>query len=201
MRTFSFLTALILVSVATPANAQSYVNPDSIEYLTPEQFIFDYEYTFPPNSRQAHELVNQRQQERAKQLLEAQQSLRKIEDRDNDFPVAQDTQATEGPTLEIDGDTLKFLLEFTNELRGSAPASSDVSSREQRLLDRIAARQEAAALEQIRAQYQASTGNETLHSGAPLVADTGPGTILAVLAVLGSLIWTLHRARRLEKKA
>lgn len=88
----------------------------------------------------------------------------------------------------------------------AAPAAQTQSSdvvdgtlpvRDARILERVKAQQE---VDRLQAQLQWLAQTQTLHSGAPLMSDTGPATIGAVLLLFGTVALVLGRVRKMEKR-
>lgn len=84
--------------------------------------------------------------------------------------------------------------EDTEPAEGNDSSLTTEELREQRLLERIRQQQLDA-----QRSWAAMGGQETLHSGAPL-SETGPATVLLVLAVAGAIGETWRRVRRAERQ-
>lgn len=83
-------------------------------------------------------------------------------------------------------------------LHGAAPETdpASLSTTDQRILERVKAQQMQAEIE-ARAQVLAS--QQSLHGGAPL-ANSGPASIVIAFVMAGAGIWTIWKARRMEKQ-
>ena len=166
-------------------------------YLEPEDVLYDDSNIYvspPPNARSAAD-AQRAQQERSAARRAAEWEELFAEEESAEEPVH--AAAPEEPTDEADQSELEAILEKLNELENAE--ETDASRREQRILERIEE-------EQLRRKYGLSGdgevlgGNETLHSGAPL-SDTGPATVVALLALVAACAWTMWKVKQAESTA
>jgi len=170
------LLIILVLATVTPIPAYAYLTPE--EVLQNEDFV-----TPPPNARGA---------KAARAAQEAQYDAR----------AAEEAAATDAQT---GTDTNQAPANGTvDDLRGSAPEeetidwTTDTQTAQQRYDERVLQRVERNRLNGTAGGeviLHGSASDEPLHGGAPL-APTGMGTIVAVLAIVGSVIVTLRLALR-----
>lgn len=175
------LTLCGLLLVLVPSTALAYVTPE--EVLSEEDL--SVRFFEPPPSRRS--IPDQQEASR----LEAQQRREQIQ---QELYNQQNGTADAGQAQQ----------ENEEVLHGAAPeapampavqqqSQSGLSEREQRILERISVRQENGGY----VLQQAGNTVETLHGGAPL-AETGPATVVATLAILVAGSITLRRMGQMQ---
>ncbi len=190
-----FATVLLATIVAIPLTADAYMSPEDVmddENLTTQFFA-------PPPSRRTVQDVLRRQQELSAMRREAELALVKPQ------PKAEANVAANDPEPASSGSDIDKLIQLIQLLQdedshSAAPAEenpdSGLSVTDERLLERIRARQEAASRA---AMIQALLGDDAvLHSGAPL-SDTGPMSFVAVALMGLAVCETWRRVRKAEK--
>lgn len=190
-----FTTVLCATVAAIPLTAEAYISPEEVlddESLTTQFFL-------PPPSKRDTSDIQKRQQELSAMRREAELALVKPQTQTEAEVVANN------PEPEAAGSDIDKLIQLIQLLQdegghSAAPdqedADSGLSTTDERLLERIHARQEAASRQ---AMIQALLGDEeTLHSGAPL-SDTGPMSYVAVALMGLAVCETWRRVRKAEK--
>lgn len=177
-----FLRGLALATLLIPSLAFA-------DYLTPEQVLnSDQNAGFfdPPPSPRDAQAVQARQQASVASRRAAEQSSY----------FAQFSSASAASSVDDSG------------LHGAAPTSepsavsgqdSSLSLQDQRILERVKQQQAQAALDaEVAARMQVLASQQSLHSGAPL-SSSGPGTILSAFLLAGAGLWTVWKAKKMEK--
>ena len=165
------LRSLCLIALIVPGTVLAYMSPE--EVLTSDQ---NQMYWNPPPSARQTEL-----------MLEQQQS--------NDAALRAAAQRSSSSSV--------MTSSSVDNLHGAAPdqavtlSSESSSLTEQDLIDQRIL--ERLKQNRIDAQLQMLQSQESLHSGAQL-APSGPGTTLSLLVLAVAGLWTIWRARRMEKK-
>lgn len=188
-----FTTVLFATIAATPLTALAYISPEEVlddENMTTQFFS-------PPPSRRSVQDVLKRQQELSAMRREAELALVKPQ------PAAEaETNEPEPESSGNDIDKLIQLIQLLQEDGGhnaaqeEEDANSGLSMTDERLLDRIHERQEAASRQ---AMIEALLGEDTtMHSGAPLT-DSGPMSYVAVALMGLAVCETWRRVRKAEK--
>ena len=179
---------LLLLSLLTPS-AYAYVLPEDVLL----QNNAGTEFMAPPTKREMQSVQTQQQLRSAERRKAEQDAL---------FPKKETTEPTHGaaPAAAPAPTEFQMLLEVLSQQlnrQSSAPQTETPDAdktfeelRKERLLQRIEAAEMAVQEET----------PDTLHSGAPL-ADTGPGTVLSLVVLLGIGAWTVYRARKSEGSA
>ncbi len=152
----------------------------SAAYLPPEDVLTD-EF-LPPYSREAKARV-EAQDQRSADRRAAQQA-------------AAEAEAHAAAPQASSASSEASSAESSAAYKGSGDPRIDravemLSEREARLIERVQDNQLESELAQLRAP-----GNDTLHSGAPLLHDTGMGTVAAMISIALAIVWTMWRARR-----
>lgn len=188
-------TVLLATVVAMPLTADAYMSPEDVmndENMTTQFFA-------PPPSRRTIQDVLRRQQELSALRREAELALVKPQ------PAAEAEVVATEPEPASSGNDIDKLIQLIQLLQNedghsAAPdeegTDSGLSITDERLLERIHARQEAASRQ---AMIQALLGEDTtMHSGAPL-SDTGPMSYVAVALMGLAVCETWRRVRKAEK--
>lgn len=170
---------LLLTTLLVPMATFAYTSPEEV-LNSDENAGF---YNPPPSPRHTQEIQAQQQASVAAWRAAQQQALFEkssassaaaSEDTDPFFHGAAPTEPTYGQT-------------------------SGISATDQRILERVKAQQQQAEMDAaIEARVRVLTSQQGLHSGAPL-ADSGPGTIISAFVLAGAGLWTIWKAKRLEK--
>jgi len=211
MSRFLLTAGILASSVLSPLTAHAYLPPEDV--LNDDDFSATY-YSPPPSQREI-DAVMEAQRERSAARREAEQAAlqKEGEDPEDDelHSAADDEEEDDDEAasdLEALIEALQGLQEDDDDLHGAAGEEEEDNTsaltteelREQRLLERIRQQQLDA---QRAAQYGWMTAGlgagETLHSGAPL-SETGPATVLIVLAIAGAIGETWRRVRKAERK-
>lgn len=189
-----FTTVLFATVAAIPLTASAYISPEDVlddENMTTQFFE-------PPPSRREIQDILKRQQELSALRREAELTLVKPQ------PAAEAEVVASDPEPASSGNDIDKLIQLIQLLQedghSAAPeeqgSDSGLSVTDERLLERIHARQEAASRE---AMIQALLGDDaTLHSGAPLT-DSGPMSYVAVALMGLAVCETWRRVRKAEK--
>lgn len=190
-----FTTVLFATIAATPLTALAYISPEEVlddENMTTQFFS-------PPPSRRSVQDVLKRQQELSAMRREAELALVKPQ------PKVEAEAETNEPEPESSGNDIDKLIQLIQLLQedgghNAAPdeedSNSGLSMTDERLLERIHERQEAASRQ---AMIQALLGEDTtMHSGAPLT-DSGPMSYVAVALMGLAVCETWRRVRKAEK--
>jgi len=164
-----------------------------LAYFTPEDVLLSKEFFLPPSSRETEDRIERQVSESA---------ARREREQDIIFDAQHVAELREFNDAELFGDG----LDSGDTLRAAAPANVQVlggldasdlelletirllESRESRLLDRVNTNQNVL-------QYYGSRP-DLLYSGAPPLAPTGAGGILAAVTMVGAVAWTLRRAHK-----
>lgn len=186
----SVLGALLL---GLPATAGAYVSPENV--------LFSPDFTLPPSPRAAEERVAAERQataDRRSQLLNQLHGAAPESDTDG-LPAG----ATGSPDFLDIQQILKLLSEEQGDdvtdkgaageealapLDGTTATDAERSTRDDRILERIARNREEQ-----RAVLSQGDTIETLHGGAPL-SRTGPGLVLLGTSMLAGALWTIARS-------
>lgn len=199
------IAVLLLAGSLLPGTASAYVLPEevldaetaSVRLLEP-----------PPAARHVPDI--QREQA-AKSAARRQAALDTLRDEnaaaretaiDGDDGAA-DAEEGEGQTgtVPVDAVQLESVLRALEELKNKEAAATGRDVRDERTLQRIRLQQEQS---KIRVQVAQELDvlrdrEEALHSGAPL-ADTGPASLLAAMAVFAAIVLTLRWVRGAERR-
>lgn len=197
------IAVLLLLGSLLPQAASAYVLPEEVldEATTGVRF-FD-----PPPA--ARHVVDIQREQAERSAARRQAALDALRGESSSSAAAEEPEATETGEEEqttggasIDPAQLENVLNALEELQNKEATVTEEDERDARTLQRIRLQQEQA---RIRAQVAEEmrlareSDGETLHSGAPL-ADTGPATLLAAMAVLAAVIVTLRWVRGMEKR-
>ena len=150
-----------LTLLAVPLHAAAYLTPEQV--LLQDTFLENFKE--PPTARSTSEQVQWQNEVSAQRR--AQEQAAYFAAQRSSSPTHAAAAAQGSSTSAGLNDVLQSLQQTIDALANSRAAPSD---REQRILDRIAANQEA--------MHGTAPEDEMLHSGAPLT-DTGPGTYLS----------------------
>lgn len=192
--TKKLLFTAVLLTLLTPNLAHAYLNPEDV-LLSRELFL-------PPTSRDAQERTEiqaseaaarrEREQQRAFELQHPV-SVEEPQEPETLFGSAPEMQPMQGyyayPVPVQGGNAL-----FPQALFGAAPAAGLTESanlelmRTMRLLSRVNQNQVASEFQQ-----------QVLHSSAGNLSDTGAGSILAAVTMLGAVLYTIRRAKKSEQ--
>lgn len=166
----------------------------AVAYFTPEDVLLSKEFFLPPSSRETQSRIA-RQVDNSAERRSREQDLLLV-------------RQTPEPDAIDDLDLLQAVVGEDSTLRAAAPSSSIIGgldasdlklletvrlleTRENRLMDRVYSNQQNL-------QYYGSRP-EFLHGGAPPLAPTGAGGVLAALTMVGAVFWTVRRAHRAEQ--
>ncbi len=174
------LQSLLLVTLFIPTVALAYTSPEEVLSGGDNARFFD-----PPPSPREAESVQAAQQAEVAARREREQALL--------FEKVVTSSASSESSSEAD------------PLHGAAPVnggntnsdSSSLSAEEQRILERVRAQQMDADID---ARVQMLIAQQGLHSGAPL-SHTGPETTIAGFVLAGAGLWTIWKAKRMERSA
>lgn len=147
-------------------------------YMTPEEVLMNQDnlqYFTPPPSPRNTEAIQAAQQASAAARREREQEAL--------FGVSSSSAASIAPT------TSSAPAATTNE-----PVST-LTTEEQRILERVRTQQLNAEIDE---RVRVLVSQQGLHSGAPL-SDTGPETILVGFVLAGAGLWTVWKAKRMER--
>ncbi len=182
------LTGLLLAGTVSPLTAEAYLEPEDV--LDDESLTTRF-FAPPPSNRETADQVRKQQEESAARREAEQAALKE--------PAAEPAEEDlHGAAPEEESTDLEALIKALQELQGASSSSTagGDDAVNQRLLERIQARQEA---DQRAALLQQLLGDDqTMHSGAPL-SDTGPAAVLTVLAMAGAVGETWRRVRKAQK--
>ncbi|MDD5623412.1 MAG: hypothetical protein PHI23_01740 [Candidatus Peribacteraceae bacterium] len=154
--------------------------PTASAYFTPEEVLLNQDFFIPPAARDSLDRVARQQAE-----SEARREREQQQNYDDNHPAAEEeTQssssvAAEQPTV-VDPLSAITYPELKNTLK---------------LLQRIERNQQHA----LYAERFPENIAGTLHAGAPGLAPTGAGGMLSAVVMIGSVLWTLSRAKRAAK--
>jgi len=169
-----------------------------IAYFTPEDVLLSKEFFLPPTAREGEDRI-ERQVTTSTERREREQDIIFDAQHVAELRELGDTDLL-GETLNSD-ETLRAAAPGTINVLGGLDASDLellqtiqlLQSRENRLLNRVNTNQQVL-------QYYGNQPN-VLHGGAPLLAPTGAGGILAAVTMVGAVLWTLRRAHKAERAA
>jgi hypothetical protein len=182
-------TGALLSLALLPLTAQAYITPE--EELDEGTYSTRF-YEEPPRDTQA---AFEEQQRISAERREAELNAIKPQPEPEEMHEA----APEEEQTDLDKmiELIKLLQSQNESENTPEPAPSSLDPVTQRLLLRIEAQRDAAERASLIQSLLGEDG-ETLHSGAPL-ADTGPATVLVVLAVAGAVAETWRRVRKTER--
>lgn len=185
MRRLLLSLALLGSGIVIPMTAAAYVGPE--EMLDDGDFSTRF-LDPPPSSPREYERIAKEQEAESAALRAAarekiiaerlvDQAVAEVETKDAVHAAAGEEPGLQSVISATDGDETESL-------------------RDARILERVKAQQEVNRLQ---AQLQWLTQTQSLHSGAPLMSDTGPATVGAVLLLIGTVAIVLGRVRKMEK--
>lgn len=174
-----FIRLGLLTILFVPSVAVAYSSPE--ETLTNDENA-EFFFPMPPHKGETLDRVAG-QQASAAARREAQQ----LEIFQKQHANASSSAHQAAPDEEVD-DT-----EWLEEETDTWTEPTDEELRDERILERVKARQIAEAAMQ-------SREDTVLHSGAPLV-PSGPATIVSMIVLLAVAAWTMYRAYKSEKVA
>jgi hypothetical protein len=169
------------------------------QYQDPEQVLFEQLFELPPTKREAGGRAQLQAKRSADRRTAIQEEAFGLHAAASNEPKEEDKAAAEEKShysLE------EVLMALIGALKGGVTPSQDTKEaletrdlttpegrREARIDARVAAYEHG-----LRAEVLAEIAKEeSLHRGAPL-ADTGAGTVVAVILGLGAIGWTLKKA-------
>lgn len=188
-------TGTFLSLVLLPLGAQAYVTPD--EGLNDDTLTTRF-YAEPPTKRELQDIQTQQQLTSAERRAA---ELKAVMPQPEPTPEEMHNAAPEEPQSDLDK-MIELIQLLQNNQTQNAPASpadarAALDPVSQRLLIRAQA-QSAAAERAALIQSIVGTNEESLHSGAPLT-ESGPATVLTVLALAAAGAETWRRARKTEQ--
>lgn len=177
MKTHTLFSGLLLALVV-PTQVMAYTTPQ-------ELFLLEY---LPPTAREAQERVRmqtrtsaeRREYEQSQLEYHAPENVQQDLDTElyNAAPVDENAVLPQGVRLE------DILSEEDLSLLNAVRL---LDNREKRLLDRVQSN-----------QYEIEYYRGRLHGGAPPLAPTGAGGILAALTIIGAVLWTIYSVKKAE---
>ena len=191
MYRFLITGGIALSTLLQPVMAHAYATPEDV--LNDESFNIQF-YDPPPSRRSIQDAAERQAQESAERRAAEQEAYFQAQQ-------ASSSPATDGDE-ELHGaagaedQTLQEILDRLNTLDDGQNNPRQAS--DERALARIRAQHDQDALE---AQLRALGLSETLHSGAPLTADTGPASFLAFAAIALAVLLTLRTVWKQEKES
>lgn len=173
------LRGLLLTVLVVPMTTLAYTSPEEV-LNSDENAGF---YNPPPSPRHTQEIQAQQQASVAAWRAAEQQAL------------FEKSSASSAPASDD-----------IDPLHGAAPSestygqTSGLSATDQRILERVKAQQAQAEMDAaVEARVRVLTSQQGLHSGAPLT-DSGPGTVISAFVLAGAGLWTIWKAKRLERE-
>lgn len=149
-------------------------------YFTPQEVLLSEEFFLPPSPRESEERTR-KQATRSEDRREFEQAH--LENQQVQ-PVAEETAEEDLKGAAPTSDNL------TEEEKELLRAVKLLDAREQRLLDRVQTN-----------QRDLSYYDGRMHGGAPPLAPTGAGGILAAITMLGAVLWTIYAVKKAERGA
>jgi len=188
MRLRLLLTGLSLLILVAPVTAHAYLTPEQV--LLQDAFL--HGFSPPPSTRQT-ETRRDLQQEtsaerRAREQAEYFAAQRPAEPT---FAAADEEDVRPAASDEVEALLLQLQASL-DELSGEEKTPDQL--REERLLERIAARQGEIL------RGAADDGKGVLEGKGKGLTDTGPGLFAALGVLLAAAGWTLFRVRSAEVK-
>jgi hypothetical protein len=206
---FLLATATVLSSIIMPMSAHAYLTPD--EVLDDEDYSTRF-YDPPPSRRENQALAAEREREAAERREAELDAL--YEQQNPSSEPMRGAAPDENDGEETDIDALIKALEEYNNTHGAAPDAEPTDEgttggsgseqmtpeelRDARLLARLRNREIAEDNARYDAWLAAQGGDDALRSGAPL-SDTGPTTVIVLLAVTAAVGETWRRVRKAER--
>lgn len=164
-----------------------------LAYFTPEDVLLSKEFFLPPSSRETQDRI-------------ARQVTQSADRREREQDIIFDAQHVAELREFNDDELLGGGLDSGDTLRAAAPDSLqalgglDASDLELLQAVRLLERREGRLLDRVNTnqQFLQYYGDrpEFLHSGAPPLAPTGAGGVLAAVTMIGAVGWTLRRAHK-----
>lgn len=195
MSRFLLAGLTLLLTALQPLNAYAYLTPEDVM----NEDDLSTRFLAPPPSRRSMQDVQQAQRERS--ALQREEGLEEAKRESGSLPEEEENMHGAAPEESEEQTDIQKLIEALERMEaeegGEDVAEEDTSSldpRDERLLERLKEQQEQ---ERIRKQYAAYMANSdgNMHSGAPL-SDTGPATVITVLAVAAAIGETWRRVRK-----
>lgn len=192
MNTKIATTALLtLLLVLVPATTMA--------YSSPEEFLISRDSYLPPSARDAWKRSEMQAEESAARRQREQERAFALQNPPVQQEPAEETLHGSAPQMQMQGGNVIYAIPVQQgvtgfpQLFGSAPLQTQTDTanlelaRTMRLLSRVNQNQAAAQLSQV------------LHTGAPDLAPTGAGSVLAMLTILGAVGYTLWRVQKAQK--
>lgn len=190
-------TGTLLSLVLSPAVALAYVTPD--EGLNDDTLTTRF-FAEPPSKRDIEDIQKQQQLTSAERRAA---ELKAVMPQPAQAPEELHSAAPEEPQSDLDKMIELIQLLQNNQAQSQPTTQTDARAELDPVSQRLLIRAEAQAAAAERAaliQSIVGSNEESLHSGAPL-AESGPATVLTVLALAAAGAETWRRARKTEKAA
>ena len=155
----------------------------TLAYFTPQEVLMSQDFFLPPTAREAQARA-QGQTETSAQRRTYEQSQLEYH---QEVPVEEDLDSELHGAAPGEAGTVRLEDVLSDEDLDLLRAVRLLDSREQRLLARVQNNQVAM-------EYYGGR----LHGGAPPLAPTGAGGILAAITMIGAVIWTIRAVRKAE---